>query len=50
MSESLKDAVIRAVFHRQLSTDRAVKLIVSETGVTPDAAVTALKQVLTRQA
>jgi len=50
MSESLKDAVIQAVFHRQLNTDRAVKFIVSETGVTPTVAVTALKQVFTRRA
>jgi hypothetical protein len=50
MSEQLKDAVIAAVFHRQLNTDRAVKFIVGETGVTPDTAVTALKQVLTRRA
>ena len=49
MSEMLKDAVIVAVFHRQLNTERAVRYIVDETGVTPTAAVTALKQVLTRQ-
>ena len=49
MSESLKDAVIQAVFHRQLETKRAVGFIMRETGVSAKEAGTALKLVLTRR-
>jgi hypothetical protein len=46
MSKTLELAATVAIFHRQLSTDRAVRFVVQETGVTADAAERALRSVM----
>jgi len=46
MSASLEQAAIEAVFHRQLNTDRAVRYVTTETGVTSEQAQAALRYVM----
>jgi hypothetical protein len=41
------DAAIVAIFHRQLSYDRAVRFVVNQTGVNSDAAERALSKAMT---
>ena len=47
MSATLELAAITAVFHRQLNTDRAVRHVITETGVSEAQALSALRQVMT---
>ena len=46
MSTKLELAAIQAVFHRQLSTDRAVRYVTTEAGVSEDQALDAIRHVM----
>ena len=47
MSATLEMAAIEAIYHRQLNTDRAVRHVITETGITEAEALLALRQVMT---
>jgi hypothetical protein len=47
MSAILEQAAIEAIYHRQLNTDRAVRYVTIQTGLSADLALTALRQVMT---
>lgn len=47
MSLALQEAAIVAIFHRQLSTDRAVRFVTQQTGADESAAGQALRDVMT---
>jgi hypothetical protein len=47
MSRALELAAIQAIFHRQYNTDRAVRFVTQEAGVSPEVAKGALQQVMT---
>ena len=46
MSKALEQTATVAIFHRQLSTDRAIRFVVSHTGVSADTAEQALRSVM----
>jgi hypothetical protein len=46
MSRALELAAIQAIFHRQYSTDRATHFVTKATGVTPQVAERALREVM----
>lgn len=47
MSQSLEQAAIEAVFHRQLSTERATRYVATQAGVSAEQALEALQFVMT---
>lgn len=47
MPKSLQQAAIVAIFHRQLSMDRAVRFVTQQTGVDESAAGQALQAAMT---
>ena len=47
MSKALELAATAAVFQRQLSTDRAVRFVISQTGVGAEQAAQAVRFVMT---
>lgn len=47
MSQSLQQAAIVAIFHRQMSMDRAVRFVTQQTGADESAAGQALREAMT---
>ena len=46
MSRALELAATQAIFHRQYNTERATHFVVKSTGVTPQVAERALREVM----